>query len=207
VAAFARAGELKPDYTEAFWRLGWSAYLLGDYQRSVEASARAIELDPAEPVVYFNQGLAYLALGDLRSAWDSYLGGAEAAEMLSGSARKGKYNVGIADLKGAPADLAEEAVGFLSLLEAMRDGELQRPACLAVYANGLLLRSGPGLHYRPPLGMVAPGALLTPVARSEDGEWMQVRVEATGEEGWVTAGTPFVACQVGADELPSIREP
>jgi hypothetical protein len=100
-----------------------------------------------------------------------------------------------------------ETDGLIRLLEAMRDGELERPACLAVYANGLFLRSGPGLDYRPPLGLVAPGALLTPAARSEDGEWLQVTVEATGEAGWVTAGTPFVVCQAGVDELPSIGEP
>ncbi|MEJ2734890.1 MAG: hypothetical protein P8189_15205, partial [Anaerolineae bacterium] len=66
VRAYEQAAALEPENGDHFWKLGWRLYLINDYQRSVEASDQAIALLPEEPMPYFNQGLAYAAMGDLQ---------------------------------------------------------------------------------------------------------------------------------------------
>jgi tetratricopeptide (TPR) repeat protein len=43
---YEQAARLEPENGDHFWKLGWRLYLIGDYQRSVEASGRAIALLP-----------------------------------------------------------------------------------------------------------------------------------------------------------------
>jgi len=50
------------------WELGWTYYLLGDYEASIRAGQRALALDPGLLPVVINVGFAYLAKGDTEMA-------------------------------------------------------------------------------------------------------------------------------------------
>ena len=69
----------------------------------------------------------------------------------------------------------------------------------------LNFRFGPGLSYDPPIRTLPPDTPLTPLAFSAigypGGQWLQVR-DGSGEVGWVSAGSPFVACDVALTTLP-----
>ncbi|MBN1250113.1 MAG: protein kinase [Anaerolineae bacterium] len=59
-----------------------------------------------------------------------------------------------------------------------------------VTLEGLNLREGPGTAYEPPLGNLAAGTQVMPIAYSAvgypDGQWVKVQVSGTGNEGWVS---------------------
>jgi uncharacterized protein YgiM (DUF1202 family) len=52
---------------------------------------------------------------------------------------------------------------------------------------GLVLRAGPGTEYDR-LGGVDNNVPVTVLKTSEDGEWLNIRVTATGQEGWIKGG-------------------
>lgn len=67
------AVELAPD-SDLYWtNLGWAWYLLGFIDRSEQASARAIEIDPSQYIAHFNMGLARVVGNRLEEALSSYL--------------------------------------------------------------------------------------------------------------------------------------
>ena len=74
-------------------------------------------------------------------------------------------------------------------------------------AAGLNLRPGPGTVYAPPLAGLARDTELRPisfVARGfPTGQWIEVQVVSNGREGWVSAGSQFVACNVQLASLPA----
>jgi len=57
---------------EMFGGLGWKAYEKGEYDKCLELSKKAIELNPNLGWVHNNIGLVYLIKGDYISAIDSY---------------------------------------------------------------------------------------------------------------------------------------
>ena len=67
--------------------------------------------------------------------------------------------------------------------------ELPPDSYLAVVVQpiGLVMRSGPGAE-NPQLGGVDHQDRVIVLETDEAGNWMKVRVEATGQEGWVKAG-------------------
>ena len=73
-------------------------------------------------------------------------------------------------------------------------------------AQPLNLRSGPGTSFVPPLRELSPDEDLIPLAFSAQGfpsgQWLEVAVAATGEVGWVGAGSAFVTCNVNPASLP-----
>jgi hypothetical protein len=76
------------------------------------------------------------------------------------------------------------------------------PECTVV-SLALNLRSGPGVHYNPPLRALTKGTVLTPVARNAAATWLQVQVKETAETGWVSAGAPYVRCNIPVTQLPT----
>ena len=85
----------------------------------------------------------------------------------------------------------------------------QAQRCLAG-TNNLRLRSGPGTIYDPPLASLPAGTELKPLAYSAvgfpDGQWVQVQVVGTGEEGWV-AREFLSGCNVDVTGLGSAPFP
>ncbi|HEX8991321.1 MAG TPA: SH3 domain-containing protein [Anaerolineales bacterium] len=69
--------------------------------------------------------------------------------------------------------------------------------------NGPNLRSGPGWGS----SFVAPlfeGQSLEPLGHSADGTWLNVRVETSGQLGWVVSASSYVSCNVDLSALPII---
>ena len=83
------------------------------------------------------------------------------------------------------------------------DGTGEAPVCRTL--QELNFRFGPGLSYNPPIRALPADTPLTPLAFSTigypSGQWLQVR-DGSGEVGWVSAGSPFVACDVELATLP-----
>ena len=80
------------------------------------------------------------------------------------------------------------------------------PACTVV-SQALNLRSGPGVQYNPPLRALPKGTVLTPLARNAAATWLQVQVIATAETGWVSAGAPFVRCNIPVTQVATAAAP
>jgi hypothetical protein len=68
-----------------------------------------------------------------------------------------------------------------------------------VISWALNIRRGPGTQFVPDTALVR-GALLEPLDRTVDGQWVRVRIPATGQVGWVSRG--FIACTVDPNKLP-----
>jgi len=77
------------------------------------------------------------------------------------------------------------------------------PTCTLTQSGNLF--SGPGLSF-PPLRGLSSDETLTPLAFSAqgfpDGQWIEVEVVATNEQGWVTAGSAFITCNINPTSLP-----
>ena len=58
----------RPEDPATWWNLGVTAYLAGDFQASVDASTKSIEIAPKQFPVYLNRALAYLALNNTAGA-------------------------------------------------------------------------------------------------------------------------------------------
>ena len=76
-----------------------------------------------------------------------------------------------------------------------------------VVTEELSLRTGPGTFYAPPIRGLAQDTELKPLARSVDGGWIQVLVEETGEEGWVSADPQYVWCNIDVASLEIATAP
>ncbi len=74
-------------------------------------------------------------------------------------------------------------------------------ALCTVTTNNLNFRSGPGTVYDPPIRKLSSGTRLTPLSRSPDGQWLEVKVQQTGETGWVSASASYVSCNVDVAAL------
>jgi tetratricopeptide (TPR) repeat protein len=81
---------------EAYWELGWSYYVSGRWPESIEASRKALNLNPALAPVHFNLGLGLLQLKQADEARREY------EEGIKGVSDIGELKThGIDDLKKA----------------------------------------------------------------------------------------------------------
>lgn len=71
----------------------------------------------------------------------------------------------------------------------------------AVIPPALNLRSGPGTVYAP-IVTLTNGISLEPLARDNEGMWIQVRVVESGQMGWINAESTYVSCNVPVTDLP-----
>ena len=80
------------------------------------------------------------------------------------------------------------------------------PSCTVL--QDLNLRFGPGTAYRPPIQVLPADSILTPLGFALEGipggSWAYVRDEATQTEGWVSAGSQFISCDVDLTSMPSV---
>jgi hypothetical protein len=91
--------------------------------------------------------------------------------------------------------------------EAATPAPTPSPLQCSVVTPMLNLRRGPGTFYTPPIAGLPSGTLLEPLGRSPDSLWLQVRVAASGEEGWVAAAAAYISCNVFVNELPVSQPP
>lgn len=59
---------LRPEDPATWWNLGITAFFAGQYEESVEASTKSIEISPNQFPVYMNRAIAYLALKNQAAA-------------------------------------------------------------------------------------------------------------------------------------------
>jgi tetratricopeptide (TPR) repeat protein len=69
---YRRFVEENPDDAESHFIVGWWALIAGDLESSIEASRRSLVLEPTNPAIAFNLGLAQLARGETGQAELSY---------------------------------------------------------------------------------------------------------------------------------------
>jgi hypothetical protein len=83
------------------------------------------------------------------------------------------------------------------------------PQCTVL--QDLNLRPGPGTAYDPPIRALPAQTILTPTGFEPDGipegSWVQVRDDVNNQVGWVSAGAPFVSCNIDLTTLPSVAVP
>ena len=81
-----------------------------------------------------------------------------------------------------------------------------QPSCTVL--QDLNLRSGPGTAYRPAIRVLPPNSTLTPLGFAPQGlvggSWAYVKDRAAQDEGWVSAGSQFISCDVDLSTLPSV---
>lgn len=80
------------------------------------------------------------------------------------------------------------------------------PLCTVL--QDLNLRSGPGTAYNPPITALPASTGVIPIAYNPvgypGGSWVQVQVPAMQREGWVSAGSPYVSCNIDLTTLSSV---
>jgi len=99
---------------QALWELGWIQYKIGKWKQSVEASMRALELDPKLVPVRFNLALALLHEGNLEESRRQYHFGIDVAEPS-----ELQWNA-ISDLEGA-LRLQPDLPGATEILQMLRE--------------------------------------------------------------------------------------
>lgn len=72
LADYRQAQSLGRNDSYLLSNLGWTAYLLEDYDSAVTASSKAAALEPGRPDMAFNKALLMLAAGDTQNARDAY---------------------------------------------------------------------------------------------------------------------------------------
>jgi hypothetical protein len=80
------------------------------------------------------------------------------------------------------------------------------PRCTVL--QDLNLRSGPGTAYNPPIMALPANTELVPLAYNPvgypGGSWAQVRDPASQKEGWVSAGSVYISCNIDLTTLSSV---
>jgi hypothetical protein len=46
------------------------------------------------------------------------------------------------------------------------------------------------------------GDTVQPIGRTEDGEWIKIKLDGDGAEGWIFNSDEFLSCQPDVDLLP-----
>jgi hypothetical protein len=83
------------------------------------------------------------------------------------------------------------------------------PEAVVVAANGLNLRSGPGVVYDPPIGYLRNGDILDIKGRIASNEWVQV-IPVSGTNivsGWVSTSPKYVQINVDLGGIPVVKVP
>lgn len=80
------------------------------------------------------------------------------------------------------------------------------PSCTIL--QDLNLRFGPGTAYRPPVRALLANTVVTPLGFAPQGipggSWAYVQDPATDDEGWVSAGSQYISCNVELSTLPAV---
>jgi hypothetical protein len=93
-----------------------------------------------------------------------------------------------------------------STSEIVQETSGSGPSCTVL--QDLNLRFGPGTAYRPPIRALPANTVLTPLGFAPQGipggSWAYVQDPATQEEGWVSAGSQFISCNIDLTSLPAV---
>jgi hypothetical protein len=71
------------------------------------------------------------------------------------------------------------------------------------------LRTGPGLAYRNPIGVVLKDSVIEPVGFVPEGipggSWVKIEADGDNPGGWVTAGAQYITCNMDLTSLPVVE--
>jgi hypothetical protein len=94
-----------------------------------------------------------------------------------------------------------------STSEIVQDTPGSEPSCTVL--QDLNLRFGPGTAYRPPIRVLLANTVITPLGFAPrgipGGSWAYVQDPATQDEGWVSAGSQFISCNIDLTTLPAVE--
>ena len=79
--------------------------------------------------------------------------------------------------------------------------EFQVSVICDVRALALNVRSAPGTN-KPSTTFLSKGDTVEPIGRTEDSEWIKIKLEGGDNEGWIFNSDEFVSCQPAIDLLP-----
>ena len=101
-----------------------------------------------------------------------------------------------------------ETVSPTFTAEALQETTAASPGPSCTVLQDLNLRFGPGTAYRPPIRALPANSVVTPLGFAPqgipDGSWAYVQDAATQDKGWVSAGSPYISCNVELATLPSV---
>jgi hypothetical protein len=84
-----------------------------------------------------------------------------------------------------------------------RQIEAAQPEC-TVIAGGLNVRSGPGI-YNTILTFARQGTRAGAIGRSDDGNWLNVRLDNVAAPVWISSAPIYVSCDTPVRDLPIIK--
>jgi uncharacterized protein YgiM (DUF1202 family) len=158
------------------------------------------------------------ALTTLAEGADSSLHLADADDLLRVDAQGSTFSLHINDRLVAQISDSDYASGEIGFYVQTFDGkqahihfdeltisDFEAPSLckVIVTGTGLNLRGGPG-STSPFIVSLPAGETLEPLGHSLDGNWLNVRVEATAQTGWVSSSDKFVSCNRDSSLLPII---
>ena len=156
------------------------------------------------------------ALQVLAEGTEAGINGLDVADALRVDAQGSKFFLHINDqLVGqvTDADYVSGEVGFFVQtfdatnihihFDSIAVSEFDAPLVCNVNALTLNVRSGPGTSFATS-GFLSKDDTVIPIGRSEDGTWIQVRLENNTEPGWVSYAKEFVSCSSAVDLLPVV---
>ena len=158
------------------------------------------------------------ALTALAQGTDTSLHTADADDLLRLDVHGSTFSLHVNDrlvAEVSDGDYANGEVGFyvqtLDVLQAhvhfdeLTISDFEAPTLCKVVSTGtgLNLRKGPGSS-SPFIISIPGGEVLEPLGHSLDGQWLKVRVEASGQGGWVNSSDRFVSCNTDIDRLPIV---
>jgi len=109
----------------AYLKLSWTYYLQGDYQKAKDAAANGLKYDPDHVILYFDKGLAELALGQTEAARQTYDAGIAATNKLNETTRRSRLSEGIGDLENLVKRMPQLAPAADPILKALREAKPQ----------------------------------------------------------------------------------
>jgi len=79
----------------------------------------------------------------------------------------------------------------------------EAPLLCSVLVTGLNLREGPASG-TPFIVSIQSGESVEPLGHNSDGQWINVRLQGSGQEGWVNSSDKFISCNRDISQLPLI---
>lgn len=202
VKDFQQAIENGHENQSTYWEMGWAYYLLGDYQSSLEAGRRALELDADLLPVVMNIGTTLLAKGETQAAWNQFERGlsmaADPSSSVPASWNHNYLRLTLQDLDKLIAAL-DGQTGFYEEPDLSHVGN---PAALQAAAEAVRLHLKEGLVALETVGlpkMGQTGATLSPLtfARSVGQD-----DELVGQGNTFPRGELSVVAMLSYDNLP-----
>jgi len=125
-----RATQLKPDYRDAYDLLGNIFFKAGDFNSSLGAYDKALQIDPKDSMAHFNMACVYSMMNDLSRAEEHFRQAIQYEDRVPGEKKKDKISKDELDVylvvQNTPISFeAHKALGKIYLQQNQRDKALK----------------------------------------------------------------------------------